>query len=872
MNSIKQHTPAWLRIKKFNLGANDIASLLGVGFNDPSTIIENKILGTVPNHNQDTQKLLNRGNRYETVVKDLSQIRNGIVISETGLKRCKSYSFITASPDGYCKGKNPLLSVLKDARGEFLTEFKVRREISQKIPMKYWVQIQVQMAVWEIDQCMYSENVIKEYSTHEQYTAAVASNTILSHGIIHNDDMTFYWSLQEYKEVMIDRNQSWWNSIIRKICGYWSIVENGRGMCETRSLRSRKRSAERAGIDTCQDELAKRLFFIDEKDTMIQPYMLSNYFRSDPLLDWLNMYGPAEKRDTEVNFFLTMIRDKNREFNKRVTDYIMNMHPGSFYDACAAPFELPETETRIEPHKIGVSFESIERTKASIAIGTPIIFNPCFNVKLDSYPYPFGGRADMIVKNKYLPSLLGLTESISAECFPDKYTIVNFKYATINLRADKTHLLNNSKQKVYKAHMWLLSNALAMIQEWYPSTGYIIGRKYDFTKRGVTYRITNAFQGVGTIDFSEIDKSYEDDGRSALDWLRQVRDSEAELWDPFQPCLVEMYPNMKNANDFPWKQYKTEIAQSIKDITLMYHCGPKVRNFAHSKGITEWEALTSESIVYRSGKLLTQIMSFVDAGKRPPSDGFSDTAVDRIGHKRVVKSRPCIEFYLDFEAIGNMYDDFSTFPQASNQAMIFLIGVIVVDNVKGTTNYTSYLIDELDHASERRMVQTMLDDFAKLRSEYDQDFSPVYFWSNAENYMLKRAMGPDVVAENRLVMVDLCKCFRDAGLILPGQLGYGLKNVAKTMHRLGLIKTIWDESVDVASGLNATIEAMKTYKHRDPEFRKQYFRNLIDYNYVDCKVMEEILEYVRECAAEEMRDQQDCAVADSIEAKDKSCP
>jgi hypothetical protein len=39
---------------------------------------------------------------------------------------------------------------------------------------------------------------------------------------------------------------------------------------------------------------------------------------------------------------------------------------------------------------------------------------------------------------------------------------------------------------------------------------------------------------------------------------------------------------------------------------------------------------------------------------------------------------------------------------------------------------------------------------------------------------------------------------------------------------------------------------MKTYNQRDGETRRQYLKDLIDYNYVDGKVMYEIVEYLRQ--------------------------
>jgi hypothetical protein len=847
-------------IKQYNLGANDIASLLGVGFSDPSKIIKNKIDGSKEEHDTTTQELLDRGNRFEPVVRNLFQERHGINIQETGLKRHLEYKFITASPDGYFQNKQGLFGI-----GQFLTEFKVRTELSQKIPMKYWVQMQVQMAVWNMPHCVYCENVIAETETPPEQQApipipapspaqtptSIPAQTPTPTQTLTWNKKTYYWQLKEYREQVVPRDEAWWESVLPKICGYWNLVESGREQGSV-SARSRKRKVEQMD-QSAGEEVRKRRKFLEQQEQIIQPYMLSNYFRSDPLLDWLNLHGPPDRRDTEVNFFLTMIRNKNREFNHLVTNYITNRFPQSVYNVCPEPFKIASDQASyVELHKLGFTFEAVEQTNAAMERKVPIIFNPCFNVSLPSYPYPFGGRADMIVLNRYIGDLLDIVEV--PEGPEDVYTIVNFKYATINLRADKIHLLNNPKQKVYKANLWLLNSALGVQQGYVSAQCYIIGRKYDFTKRGITYRINNAFQGVGTVDFEEggIDESYDIECRKALEWLQLIRTPEAKCWNPFSPqdeCSDgNMFPNMKNASDYPWHEYKREIAIAIKDITLMPHCGPKVRNYARERGVTEWQNLTPESIIYNRGKLLDRIMQFVNVNKESEQAccAFPERSIQRLTRKGYIRGRPCVEFYLDFEAIGNMYDDFSQFPNASSQAMIFLIGLIVVDNVTGKCNYVSYLIDKLDHDAERVMVDKMLKDMKAERERHEQDFAPVYFWSNAENYMLKRAMGPDVVQEHGLTMVDLCKAFRESGLILPGQLGYGLKDVAKNMYRYGMIQTTWDESADVTSGLNATIQAMKTYNYRDTETRRQYFRNIIDYNYVDCKVMEEILEYLRD--------------------------
>lgn len=840
---IKQHTRCWHMVKKNNFGANDIASLLGVGFEDPSRVITNKINGTADTTDVTTQQLMDRGTRYESGVRDLFKQRHSLDITETGLKRHSVHKFITASPDGFCLNEQKAFSI-----GPFLTEFKVLSELSAKIPMKYWVQMQVQMEVWNIPHCVYCENVVEERPDEDQQT----------HTLLWNDQ-TYHWQLVEFREYVVARDTDWWNSVLPKVCEYWSMVEAGRKHAQART--TRKRTAEQAGIETDRTPMTRKLMqhyeYLDNLDKLIQPYMLSNYFRGDPLLDWLNLYGPVEQRDTETNIFLTMMRNKNREFNKLVTEYITKRFPQHVYNVSQAT--IPDAN--IESQNAKLTFESLEQTKSAMRRKVPIIFNPCFMVSLPSYPYPFGGRADMIVLNRYASELFDIEEP--GDDPEDAYTIVSFRYATINLRADKTYLLNNAKQKVYKAHMWLLNSALGVQQKHVPSRGYIIGRKYDFTKKGTTYRITNAFKGIGTVEFEQggVDENYETECREALEWLQQVKTPEASTWDPFKPDSMSrrLCPNMKNMSDHPWREYKRKIASAIKEITLMPHCGPNIRNYAHEQGVTAWRDLTPDAIRYNRGKLLDRIMTFVEinTGSEPsepsePSE-FPDHSIQQISTKGYIRGRPCVEFFLDFESIGNMYDDFSQFPEASDKAMIFLIGLIIVDNVAKSSRYVSYLINKLDHDSERQMITRMLTDIKEARERY-QDFSPIYFWSNAENYMLKRAMGPDIVRSHSLCMIDLCKAFRECNLIIPGQMGYGLKDVASRMHHYGMIPTTWTNAYGASpmGGLNAMVKAIKNYGTAEgTEGMEQCFSKLIEYNYVDCKVMEEILEYLRSQAGQE---------------------
>ena len=83
---------------------------------------------------------------------------------------------------------------------------------------------------------------------------------------------------------------------------------------------------------------------------------------------------------------------------------------------------------------------------------------------------------------------------------------------------------------------------------------------------------------------------------------------------------------------------------------------------------------------------------------------------------------------------------------------------------------------------------------------------------------------------------------------MRGALAFGLKEVAKAMHANGLIETLWgDGPVD---GLGAMVGAWwcaeESRRTGVPMSRIDLMQDIVCYNEVDCKVMMEIVRYLRE--------------------------
>ncbi len=78
-------------------------------------------------------------------------------------------------------------------------------------------------------------------------------------------------------------------------------------------------------------------------------------------------------------------------------------------------------------------------------------------------------------------------------------------------------------------------------------------------------------------------------------------------------------------------------------------------------------------------------------------------------------------------------------------------------------------------------------------------------------------------------------------------MGFGLKTVAKSLRRHGLIETDWEDNV--TDGLGAMVGAWSCYKEAaktdSPVVEIDLMHDIHKYNEVDCKVMMETIRYLR---------------------------
>ena len=357
---------------------------------------------------------------------------------------------------------------------------------------------------------------------------------------------------------------------------------------------------------------------------------------------------------------------------------------------------------------------------------------------------------------------------------------------------------------------------------------FVIGRKYEYSIKKKSHLCHNVFGAIGIIDFDTVDTMYSDVVNDALKWQELIRSSEAKMWNPLRPSNPNMYPNMKNDRDHPWSRRKKVIADYIGEITLMYYCSVEVRDYAHQRGVYRWQDLTSDTLMHK-GSLCPVIMNFVR--------GQSDIELSAM-----YVSRPSdIEFYVDFEAVSDLNATFDTFPIIEGKAMIYLIGCITLNHQTGHSAYRSYMVDRLHKSCEQSIIQTWIEDMKQSISNFGDASVNVYHWGSAEKILLSKT---GISLGSQFRMIDLCQEFRDASVVI--QYGYGLKEIATFLHKKGIISTIWDQPID---GTQAMVDALYAEDRcRDNGHilsDEKTMTDIVKYNYVDCKVLEEIVTSIR---------------------------
>lgn len=407
--------------------------------------------------------------------------------------------------------------------------------------------------------------------------------------------------------------------------------------------------------------------------------------------------------------------------------------------------------------------------------------------------YRYYGVISAIIHSSYISTCF---PSISSISFPDStYIPILIKYSTLYLEEDEVMLKSEDSLKFVFAKMALLN------KRFNAPYGIIIGRKYKTKKQ--TY--IDCFDRVGLVDFSKLD----------LKTLLQSTVSKSDTPNPIQ--------NLWCCGETHFERMKKHDITSIQDP----RCTAELLGFKGQKASTLNAILNVQRDYEKT--ILPERIDF------PP--------------------RQSKELYVDFETIPEILTDPLDSSTCQRHDFIFMIGIgWYSEEVSDRWHYRSFVMKELTLDEERRVLEEFL-------TFVHSDTYRVYHWSSAEPNFLKKALERhhSLSSSQTIDWFDLCQFFRDESIAIQGCFNYSLKSVAPALYRLNHIQTIWDEYKNknkkngISDGMECASQAVRIYDQLEKNkkyniYTNQYspfFRTILEYNEIDCKVMGEITDFLR---------------------------
>jgi len=587
----------------------------------------------------------------------------------------------------------------------------------------------------------------------------------------------------------------------------------------------------------------------DDWENWVSSTRTRNYVLGDPVLDWLNLYGAKNgfEKDTSLSLydprtdFIEFLFSQAALFEKNVVSLLREQT--SVIDIATSPLDARSIEKAID------TFSAMEEGIPIINQG--VLFNP------ENRTY---GMPDLIIRSDILHELFPgcLTEEQAAKGAAGiksklwHYRIVDIKFTTLDL-STIGELSNSGSNSAYKCQLYIYNQALSRIQGYEPDKSFLLGRGWT---QGTGSRGSECFDRLAPVSQSGTLANkvlITDRVNDALAWVRDLR-SKGDTWSVLpEPARIELYPNNSNPLDSPWHTAKGLILGELEDVTLMWQIGNAGRLRAHQEGVYTWNdpRFSPQLLGLKEGKISYTIEKILKINESPDGPcilpGFIESG------RSEWHPTPDVEFYVDFETVTDLSDDFSKLPKKGGQPLIFMIGCGHMENNRW--EFSSFTVDYLTEADESRIISEWMDHMQSVAQRLSSnEVNPrVFHWSHAEDSFLIRAYNsawerhnnPDWPSVNWYDF--LTKVVKNEPVTVKGAMAFGLKPIAKSMYKLGLIETSWEDGP--ADGLGAMVGAWWASKEAESNHKRlpeiDLIKEIIQYNEVDCKVMMEIISYFR---------------------------
>jgi putative phage-type endonuclease len=264
-----QRTPEWFQLRQNHLTGTSISNI----FDTPSSlnrlIFEKcKSIDVSKYKPSLSENSMTWGHKYEPLSGMLYEKYNNTKISDFGCIKHPIYDFLAASPDGIVTGENNY--------GRMIEIKNVVSRVIDGIPIKdYYIQMQIQMEVCDLNECDFIETKFIELDNREEYdNEKEKEKGIIIVFIKNNEEFIYeymplntenyeewiddtlakyendstlewfkyiYWKLELYSCVLVKRRPEWFEFALTKMKETWNIIQTEKNTDEYLKRAPKKR-------------------------------------------------------------------------------------------------------------------------------------------------------------------------------------------------------------------------------------------------------------------------------------------------------------------------------------------------------------------------------------------------------------------------------------------------------------------------------------------------------------------------------------------------------------------------------------------------------------------------------------------------------
>jgi hypothetical protein len=585
-------------------------------------------------------------------------------------------------------------------------------------------------------------------------------------------------------------------------------------------------------------------------DDWVAAGSIRNWARHDGILDWLDRYGGE----------LGIARDDQRAaYDERFDFQRFLARQGQRFEAAV----LDDLERRVGLTRIDVdrddarSLAAAHATVAAMERGERVIAQGLLR---DPQTRTYG-RIDLLVRSDVLATLCGDAfgddddPTVAAPALHGAawhYRVIDIKFSTLDLLKDGS--LSASSDLGTCAQVWTYNQMLGRVQGFVAPFAYVLGRAW---RQGNTDRGDTCWERLARIPAELYVRSREgalgDVVAEGAAWIRRVR-RDGAAWSVVPvPTISELWPNMKNDRDHPWHVAKREIAEELRELTLLWRVSGAMRDRARARGVTRWDdPRVSADLLGITGESNPAMFDAMIAANRETGPAVRPARID--SDEGRWRERAPLELYVDFETVNDLNDDFATFPRKGGRSLIFQIGSGTY--VDGRWDFAQFTARSLAWEAEAEMIDAWLahvDGLASRAGLAGASEARLFHWSAAETIFMEGAYNS---ARSRHPERDwpslgwydiLERVVHPTPVVVRGARSFGLKAVARAMRSHGLIETEWGEGLADGTGAmaGAWAAADLAAKSAADMGTVELMKDVSRYNEIDCRVMAEVLDHLR---------------------------